>query len=72
LDRRFAGSKPAEDDEFLREIKIHSTPSFGGELKPPNPYRKFLRHVKESYAYETDTSWAKFNGHVFAMFILFR
>jgi hypothetical protein len=30
LDPRFAGSNPAEDDAFLRAIKIRSTTSFGG------------------------------------------
>jgi hypothetical protein len=33
LDPRFAGSNPAEDDRFLRVIKIRSTTSFGGEVK---------------------------------------
>jgi hypothetical protein len=47
LDPRFAGSNPAEDDGFLRSIKIHSTPSFGGEVKPSVPCRKILQHVKE-------------------------
>jgi hypothetical protein len=31
LDRRFAGSNPAEDDEFLRVINVYSTTSFGRE-----------------------------------------
>jgi hypothetical protein len=48
LDPRFAGSKPAEDDGFLRVIKIRSTTSFGGEVD--------LRHVKEPYEHETDAS----------------
>jgi hypothetical protein len=36
LDPRFAGSEPAEDMDFLREIKIRRTPSFGEEVKPSN------------------------------------
>jgi hypothetical protein len=56
LHPRFAGSNPAEDDGFLRAIKIHSTTSFGGEVKPQAPCRKILRHNKETYEYERDTS----------------
>jgi hypothetical protein len=32
---------------FLRAIKIHSTPSFGWEVKPEVPCLKILWHVKE-------------------------
>jgi hypothetical protein len=39
LDPRFEGSNPAEDDGFLRVIKI--TTSFGGEEKPSVPCRRF-------------------------------
>jgi hypothetical protein len=41
LDPRFAGSNPADDDGFLRVIKICSTSSFGGKVKPSVPYRRF-------------------------------
>jgi hypothetical protein len=41
LDPRFAGSNPAEDDGFLRVIKIRSMTSFGGEVKPSVPCRRF-------------------------------
>jgi hypothetical protein len=34
LDPKFAGSNAAEDDGFLRAIKIRSAASFRGELKP--------------------------------------
>jgi hypothetical protein len=34
LDPTSAGSNPAEDDGTLREIKVHSTTSFGGDIKP--------------------------------------
>jgi hypothetical protein len=39
LDSRFAESNPAEGDGFLRLIKIRSTPSIGGELRPEAPCR---------------------------------
>jgi hypothetical protein len=38
---KFAGSNPAEAIGFLRAKKILSTPSFGGEVKPPVPCRRF-------------------------------
>jgi hypothetical protein len=47
LDPRFAGSSPSKDDGFLRAIKIHSTTSFGGEVKPVVPCSKILWHIKE-------------------------
>jgi hypothetical protein len=40
------GFNPGRDDGFLRAIKIRSTTSFGGEVKPSVPCRKILRHVK--------------------------
>jgi hypothetical protein len=51
------GFKPAEATEFLRAIKIRSTPSFGGEVKPKAPCRKILRHVKKSLASMTRNTW---------------
>jgi hypothetical protein len=39
------GLKLCQGEEFLRAIKIRSTPSFGGEVKPETPC-KILRHVK--------------------------
>jgi hypothetical protein len=33
----------------LREIKIRSMPSFGGEVKLSDPCRKILWHVKEPF-----------------------
>jgi hypothetical protein len=56
LDRRFSGSNLADDDGFLREIKIHSMFSFGEEIKPSVPCCKILQHVRESYKYKKDTS----------------
>jgi hypothetical protein len=46
LDQRVAGSNAAEDDGFLMAIKIRSTASLGGEIKPSVPCRKILRQVK--------------------------
>jgi hypothetical protein len=42
--------KPGRGDGFLRVIKIRSTPSFGGEIKPLDPCRKILRHIKKTLA----------------------
>jgi hypothetical protein len=38
--------KPRRGDGFLRVIKIHSMPSFGGKAKPSAPFSKTLQHVK--------------------------
>src|SRR5215475_4091891 len=38
---KFAGSNPAEAVGFLRAKKFLSTPSFGGEVKPSVPCRRF-------------------------------
>jgi hypothetical protein len=38
---KFAGSNPAETVRFFRAKKIPSTPSFGGEVKPAIPCRRF-------------------------------
>jgi hypothetical protein len=37
-------------------IKIRSTPSFGGQVKPEAACRKILRQVKELYEYAKDIS----------------
>jgi indole-3-glycerol phosphate synthase len=42
-------ANPAEGDEFLMMIKIHSMPSFVGEVKPLSPCTKILQHVKEPF-----------------------
>jgi hypothetical protein len=47
LDLRSAGSNPAQDDGFLRAIKIRSTTSFGEEVKPAV---HILRHVEDPYS----------------------
>jgi hypothetical protein len=41
------GSKTADSDEFLRAIKIGSTTSFGGKVKPSAPCRLSLWRVKK-------------------------
>jgi hypothetical protein len=51
LDARVTGSNLAEVIDFLRAIKIHSTPSFGWEVKLEVPYRKISRHVKDPLRY---------------------
>jgi hypothetical protein len=45
------GFKPGRGAGVLRAIKIGSTPSFGYEVKPEVPYRKFVRHVKDPLRY---------------------
>jgi hypothetical protein len=54
LDPKFAGSHPAEDDGFLRSMKIRITTSIRGEVKLSVTCRKILRRVKEPYEYERD------------------
>jgi hypothetical protein len=44
------GSNPSKVKVFLRAIKIHSTCSFGGEIKLEAPCCKILWHVKKSLA----------------------
>jgi len=39
---KFTGSNPAEAVGFLRAKKILSMPSFGGEVKPSVPCRRFV------------------------------
>jgi hypothetical protein len=46
---KVGGFNPAEGDGFLKAIKIRSTPSFAGEVKPSVPCRKTLRHVKNPF-----------------------
>jgi hypothetical protein len=40
------GSNPVESNEFLRNIKICSTTSFGGDIKLSAQFCKILQHVK--------------------------
>jgi hypothetical protein len=43
---KVCGSKPGQGNGFLRAIKICSTPSFTGEVKPEAPCCKILGRVK--------------------------
>jgi hypothetical protein len=40
--------EPGQGDGFLRAIEVRSTPSFVREVKPKDPCRKILRHVKNA------------------------
>jgi hypothetical protein len=55
LDPRFTGSNPSESNGFLKTIKIRSTISFVGEVKPSAPFRKILQHVKNNFRYYRHT-----------------
>jgi hypothetical protein len=48
--------KPSQANEFLKAIKIHSTPSFRAEVKPEASCHKSLWLVRELYEYEKDIS----------------
>jgi hypothetical protein len=50
IGRKIRGFKPAEDDGFIRAIKIRWTTSFGEEVKPSDSC-KILPHVKGPYEY---------------------
>jgi hypothetical protein len=45
-------SNLVESNGFLRVIKIYSTTSFGGEIKPSAMCLKILRHVKVPLRYD--------------------
>jgi hypothetical protein len=53
----------------LSAIKIRSTNSFGGEIKPSVPCRKILRHFEELYKCERDTCGQN-SQSFFAKFLL--
>jgi hypothetical protein len=46
-DPRFTGSNPTKGDGFLRVVRIRSTTSVRGEVKPSAPCCKILQHVKD-------------------------
>jgi hypothetical protein len=52
LDPRLVGPNPVEADGDLIAIKICSTTSIGGKVKPSVPCHTILRHVKKPYEYE--------------------
>jgi hypothetical protein len=62
LDPKFAGSNPAEDEGLLMAIKIRSTTSFGGEVKPSAPCRNILWHIKNPAVFE-EIPVGKIHGH---------
>jgi hypothetical protein len=56
------GFKPGRGRCIFKGIKIHNTPSFGGEIKPSVRSCSILRHVKDPYKYERNTFYAKFTA----------
>jgi hypothetical protein len=72
LNPRFAGTNPAEEDGFLRAIKICSATSFEGELKPSVPCRKILRYAKEPPGSMKYILRRKNSRSYLAKFLLFR
>ena len=48
LDSRFAGSNPARVDGFFQIVKILSMTSFGREVKPGVPCRRFTARKRTS------------------------
>jgi hypothetical protein len=60
----YAGTNTADDDEFLREIKIRSRTSFGAEVKPSVPRRKILLMLKQPYRYEKRYFVVKIHIHL--------
>jgi hypothetical protein len=52
IGHRVRGFKHGRSDEFLKTIKICSTPSFGREVKSKVRCRKILRRVKITCKYE--------------------
>ena len=62
---KFAGSNPAEAVGFLRAKKIFSTPSFGGEVKPSVPCRRFAA-CKRSLNLRGSRSLGKITGQFLA------
>ena len=62
---KFAGSNPAEDVGFFRAKKILSTPSFGGEVKPSVPCRRFAA-CKRSLNLSGSRNFGKITGQFLA------
>jgi hypothetical protein len=63
LNLKFAVSNPAEDNVFLRAIKIRSTTSFGLAVKPSAPCGKILRNVKNPSGIWQEYFAVKVKGH---------
>ena len=62
-DPRFAGSNPAEVDEFFQDLKIPSTSPPGRTLSWGSRVWD-VRHVKEPQVWKKIGLWAKFNQHI--------
>jgi hypothetical protein len=60
LDPRFCGSNPTDGDRLLRETKIRSTLSFGGQVKPSIPCPRFCGMLKKPSTHEKDMSQDKY------------
>jgi hypothetical protein len=45
---KVSGFKLGQGDGFLRAIKIRTTPSFGGKVKPEAPCGEIIRYIKKS------------------------
>jgi hypothetical protein len=54
------GFKPGQRDGFLTAIKIRSTPSFGGQVKPRPHVVKFHGMLKNSTSTKRDISYTKY------------
>ena len=63
-DPRFAGSNPAEVDDFFQDVKILSPP--GGTLSWGSRVWDF-RLVKEPQAWKKKGLWTKFNRHIYVL-----
>jgi hypothetical protein len=62
---KVCGLKPGQGNGFLRVIKVCSTPSFRGEVKPEAPCRKVLWHEKYHLQVWTEIlNKAKFSSHL--------
>jgi hypothetical protein len=51
---RGCGLEPSQSDGFLRAIKVHSTPSFGWEVKLEVTCHKILWHIKDFFKSHRD------------------
>jgi hypothetical protein len=63
------GFRPGRGHGSLRSIRLRSTSSFGGQVKPQAPCPRILRHVKTTCKYE-QKYFARQNSHSFCPFLL--
>jgi hypothetical protein len=71
LDPRSTGSNLAKGDGLLSMIKIHSTISIRGEVKPFVPFHQILWLVKVPYKYKKRYFVCKIHGHFWPHFSSF-